>query len=309
MQALLPPDLVRRLDLSTLTIERGSYVNASLQWRHSDLLLSTQLDGRDSFVYILAEHQSRTDPLMAFRMLHYMVLIWDDYVRENPDAKRLPAILPVVVHHNHRAWSAPTEPSELIDLDPASAEAAREYLPRFRFLLDDLAKVDEDALRARPLAPLPRLMLVLLKTALGNHDLATDLWPWAGDLLAVMHGPTGWDDLTSILTYIHYVAETPAEQLHRLFARLGPQAEEAYVTTADMLRAEGEVRGRAKGRAEGEVRGRAEGRAEALLQLLTIKFGQQGDATIDVVHAATPEQLEAWTGRVLTADTIDDVLN
>jgi hypothetical protein len=71
------------------------------------------------------------------------------------------------------------------------------------------------------------------------------------------------------------------------------------MSTADVLRAEGE--------AKGEARGRAEGRAEALTQLLTLKFGTLTDATQIKVRTASTQQLAAWTGRVLTATTVDDV--
>jgi hypothetical protein len=53
-----------------------------------------------------------------------------------------------------------------------------------------------------------------------------------------------------LLTYIELVSEVPAGELRDLAASLGPDAEEAYVTTADMLRAEGEARGKARGKAE-----------------------------------------------------------
>ncbi|AYF75212.1 hypothetical protein D7D52_16580 [Nocardia yunnanensis] len=43
-----------------------------------------RLEGRDAFVYVLIEHQSRPDSLMAFRMLEYTVRIWNDYIRNNP---------------------------------------------------------------------------------------------------------------------------------------------------------------------------------------------------------------------------------
>jgi predicted transposase YdaD len=75
------------------------------------------------------------------------------------------------------------------------------------------------------------------------------------------------------------------------------------MSTADMLRAEGEAKGEAKGKAEG----RAEGRAEALAQLLTLKFGTLPDAARTKLRAASAQQLADWTGRVLDATTIDDV--
>jgi len=57
--------------------------------------------------------------------------------------------------------------------------------------------------------------------------------------------------------YIVLVSETPVDRLRKVVARLGLEVEEDFMTTADMLRAEG--------RAEGE----AKGRAETLTQLLT----------------------------------------
>lgn len=63
--------------------------------------------------------------------------------------------------------------------------------------------------------------------------------------------------------------------------------------------------GVARGRAEGEARGRA----VALVQLLTLKVGPLPQATLDTVHAATTDQLENWTARVLTAKTLDELLS
>ena len=47
-------------------------------------LFTAPLAGRDAFVYVLVEHQSSDDPLMAFRVLRYVTRIWDQYEREHP---------------------------------------------------------------------------------------------------------------------------------------------------------------------------------------------------------------------------------
>lgn len=300
LRAVLPAGLVDQLELGRLRRVPGSFVDTRLQWRHSDLLFTAPLAGRDAFVYVLVEHQSGTDPLMPFRMLRYVVRIWDHYLAEHPAAVRLPAVIPLVVHHSRRRWSCPTEVADLLDLDRETADVARDYLPRLRFMLDDLACLDEQALRARPVTPPVRLTLLLLKIAAGNARLAADLRRWAEDLRAVVERPGGMDDFVALVTYIENVGEAPAEELHDLFTQLGPRAEEAYVTTAEMLRAEGEARGRA----EGEARGRA----EALVQLLGLKFGPLPAAALEVVRAASSDQVATWTGRVLDAATLDEVL-
>ncbi|WP_425467618.1 Rpn family recombination-promoting nuclease/putative transposase, partial [Phytoactinopolyspora halophila] len=81
---------------------------------------------------------------------------------EHPRATRLPAIIPLVVHHNRRPWAGPTNVLDLLDLDRDTTHAAQPYLPQFQFLLDDLAHLDEHALRTRPLTPPVRLTLLLL---------------------------------------------------------------------------------------------------------------------------------------------------
>ena len=86
LRAVLPPDLAARLDLGRLARVPESFVDEALKWRHSDLLFTAPLDGRDVYVYVLVEHQSSDDPLMAFRMLRYVTRIWDQHLRDHPRA-------------------------------------------------------------------------------------------------------------------------------------------------------------------------------------------------------------------------------
>ena len=60
-------------------------------------------------------------------------------------------------------------------------------------------------------------------------------------------------------------------------------------------------------RREGRLEGRLEGRAEVLTKLLRLKFEQLGPEHEALIAEATPEQMERYVERVLTAQTIDDV--
>jgi hypothetical protein len=297
MRAVLPPGLANRLDLDRLTRVPASFVDEALKWRYSDLLFTAPLDGRDAFVYLLVEHQSSADPLMAFRMLRYVTRIWDHHLRDHPRARQLPAVIPLVVHHGRGRWTSPVRLLELIDLDPAAKQAMQAYLPRFEFLLDDLADVDGLHLRERELTPSALITLLLLKTAAGNPRITAELRPWAGQLRAILDQPSGGEAFIAILTYIELVSEAPASELRNLAASLGPDAEEAYVTTAEMLRAEGEARGEARWR------------AEALAQVLTVKFGPLPESVSQTVHGASSDQIQAWTARAVTAETLDQVFD
>ncbi len=65
------------------------------------------------------------------------------------------------------------------------------------------------------------------------------------------------------------------------------------MTTAEMLRAEGEARGEARGR------------AEALVEMLTVKFGPLPASVPKTVHAASIDQVKTWAARAVTAETLD----
>jgi hypothetical protein len=291
LRAVLPPEVAARLDLGRLAPVPASFVDEALAWRYSDLLFTAPLDGRDAYVYVLVEHQSSLDPLMAFRMLRYVTRIWDQYLRGHPKARRLPAVIPLVVHHGRSRWAGSAQLLDLIDVGPADRRVMQGYLPRFEFLLDDLAGVDGPALRERDLTPSALITLLLLQTAPGNPKIPAELRPWAGQLRAILDQPGGGEAFIALLTYIELVSEVPASDLHDLAASLGPDAEEAYMTTADMLRAEGEARGLAKG----------------LVRTLTVKFGPLPEDIVGKVHAASTSQVETWTDRAVTADTLGQV--
>ncbi|MBL1078671.1 Rpn family recombination-promoting nuclease/putative transposase [Nocardia sp. 2] len=69
---------------------------------------------------------------MPFRMVEYMVAIWNRSLERHPHAKVLPAIIPLVVHASPkgRRWTYSTELADLIDLDRAAKSALGRTAPR-----------------------------------------------------------------------------------------------------------------------------------------------------------------------------------
>jgi hypothetical protein len=139
--------------------------------------------------------------------------IWDHYLRDHPRARQLPAVIPLVVHHGR--WAGPVRLLELIDLDPAARQAMQDYLPRFEFLLDDLADIDGRQLRDRKLTPSALITLLLLKTAPGNSRIPAELRPWARQLRAVLDQPGGGEAFIALLTYIELVVRDAGRRTAR----------------------------------------------------------------------------------------------
>ncbi|MEV0765434.1 Rpn family recombination-promoting nuclease/putative transposase [Nocardia sp. NPDC050435] len=219
LRAALPDQVAARIDWNTLELQPGTFVSQDLRSCHSDLLFRTRLDQRDAFIYLLIEHQSKPERLMY----NYVGSIWDRYVADHPGTQTLPMVLPVVVHatRGRRRWRAPTELSQLIDLDPDTRAALGDYLPRFQFLLDDLATVDIAELCARDLTPQATMMLALIKTVRNNRQLGTDLLPLVNTMRTAMLGPGGKLTMETPVSYILLVGDTPTADLGVLTMDVG----------------------------------------------------------------------------------------
>ncbi|WP_144446086.1 hypothetical protein [Halorhodospira halophila] len=84
------------------------------------------------------------------------------------------------------------------------------------------------------------------------------------------------------------------------------QAEELTMTVAE----EWIQRGRQQGWQEGRQEGLQEAETRALLQQIELKFGQATkEAHRQRVEQGTPEELERWLRRIITANRVDDLFD
>ncbi len=152
---------------------------------------------------------------------------------------------------------------DLLDLGDVRA-AVSPFIPDFTFVLDDLSRLDDEALRARALTELGRLTLIVLQRCRGAEDSASVLRPWMQAVVAVLTAPKGVEALSSAIAgYIIEASEGRPEDIGAFFRELGPKAQEAYVTAAEKLTAQVRAKVLEQGRAEG----RTEGQAVLLIKL------------------------------------------
>jgi hypothetical protein len=126
LRTLVPGPLGRRFAWPTLRLESGIAVgDEELDEQRMDLVYSVQAGRGRVLIYVLAEHQSKVDPWMVFRLLCYMVAIWKGYRAQNPRAKKLPASVLRYILETSR-----TEPATLRELlaRQVGREAAEEIM-------------------------------------------------------------------------------------------------------------------------------------------------------------------------------------
>ncbi len=312
LRSVLPEGLARRFAWATLERVPGSFVDAKLKDRHTDLLFRVERVERveqvaqaagasaneHALVYLLFEHQSAPHSLMAFRLVAYSVRIWEEWLKEHADARRLPAIVPVVLHHGAGGWTGARTLEDLYDLDAEALEAAGPHVLRMRFLLDDLGMETDEALRERATTALGRLVMYCLRHAREPAKLVAGLREWGALVEEVTAAPDGAAALRTVLRYVLMVhPEEPEIVLEQLDAAMGDEkVKEALMTAGERLI----QRGEARGERQGELR--------MLRKQLTLRFGPLTDAANARLEAADVPTLETWGERVLTAASLDEVL-
>src|SRR5262249_39910207 len=141
LRTLVPEPLGQRIDWKTLRVENGTAVSdEDIGEQRMDLVYSAWAGRGGILAYVLAEHHCKVHPWRATRLLSYLVSLWKPFRAQHPRARKLPAILPVVVHHSPTGWTAPVAFEDLIDADEGLLDAFGPHLPRFRFVLDDLSR-------------------------------------------------------------------------------------------------------------------------------------------------------------------------
>ena len=302
--SLLPPTTAAGLDRSSVRLISGTSVDESLRPRHTDLLFTATLFGRQVLIYILFEHKSHDDRWTAFQLLRYTVRAYDRYREEHPDAATLPPIVPIVVHHGERPWQAPRSVRGLIDLAGLPEDVRADLLPlqpELTFLLDDLAAVPEAELRDRTGTLMHRLTHLLLQFVrpAAKQDPAHFVRRWSDLLRALWHHPSGRASMYALFSYLASQLEAPRERFAAAGALIHEEARIMGKTIADQFREEGIRRGRRQGKAEGRV--------EMLLHQLRVRFGNVPQPAEQRLRTASIAQLDAWAERILTANRLDEL--
>jgi predicted transposase/invertase (TIGR01784 family) len=162
------PDLLPALDLTTITPVDAGFAGG----QQADLLLSLEdTAGKRQLVYILMEHKSYRDPVVAVQLHRYVGSVWQrEWIALAPAERgELPVVHPVVFYHGVQPWNVPASLTTLHGIDAMwqrgrSGVGDRERYPvELHYRLLDLNHLETEGmkLRARTLAFLITLRYVL----------------------------------------------------------------------------------------------------------------------------------------------------
>jgi predicted transposase/invertase (TIGR01784 family) len=265
LEANLPRKLTRRIDWKSLTLVSGSFIDPEFAATSSDLLFTAKIDGLPAFLYILFEHQNQEDPLIGLRLLTYMVRIWNDYLRNNLGATKLPPILPLVLAQDNKPWKSSTRFADLIDI-PEGAGEMKKHIPDFEFQLVELFRMPFEKILGTPMGILTLRALKAEKLQALLDDLV-----WDESLLIQLPS-------ASFEMLMRYILDRDLDKpafRRRLKTLRNPKLSKNAMSLAEQFRQEGreETRSLAEQfRQEGRKEGLIFSKQQDILEALMIRF-------------------------------------
>lgn len=136
----LSEELKSYCDFSTLQLQNSSFIDIKLRSRMSDILYLVKTKDKTHSIYLLIEHQSKPDKMIAWRMMHYAFCTMNQHLQQG--YKSLPLVIPILFYHGKKK-PYPFSVNWL-DCFPLSPVAHQLYINSFSLI--DLTSIDDDIL-------------------------------------------------------------------------------------------------------------------------------------------------------------------
>ncbi len=309
----LQAELVSALDMTTLTLEKESFIDPKLRGHFSDMLFRVRLvTGADVYIFLLLEHKSAPDIWVAFQLLRYLVRLWE--TRFDQGCEKLPLVVPIVFYHGKDRWTISPRFSALIET--AGLSGLSKQVPDFEYLLRDISLRGSEEIKGGP----------RLKTGLSlmRYIFSDDLGQRLPAIFRNLREMKWADVLEYLQTLLAYLARAGKkirkEEVEEAMLELIPKEE--LGTEAPFAQSwiqEGIEKGIEKGREEGLQIGQHLGMTALSLRLVRHRFGQVeealqarirelpnalleqfGEAVLDF---ASPADMHRWLAEHATAST------
>jgi hypothetical protein len=305
LRAVLPAPLSRLVDWPLLAPAHSRFESAAPSTGR-DLLFVAPFGSVEIFLRVLLEGDTPSPTDLLLRALNGQIAVWDVAER---DALPLRPVIPVAVHHGSGHWPAsPLRERGLEPTDPVRGQFA-EFAPQLDCIVEDLARFDPASLAQRAdLADAPRVRCAyfLLQRARESAAFEEEIPLLREDLVALARDPHERAFLAALIRYVLYVANGDEHAIiGELRDAIGSNLVEGIVGKIAERWIE---KGKAVGEAYGKVTGEAQGRSTLILRQLELRFGPLPIHARHAINHASLVGLEAMAERILTAQSLDEVL-
>ncbi|TDG95430.1 Rpn family recombination-promoting nuclease/putative transposase [Cardinium endosymbiont of Culicoides punctatus] len=240
----LPAEVFSKVDKSTLRLTNKSFVNPVGTRGESDLVFQATMDNQDGYIYMIVEHQAKTDKYMPLRFMEYNLKLFRQHLHENKDSDDLPLVLNICVYNGKEAYTGKRSLLSMFKVP----ELAKAYTFG-DFQLVDLTYTSDNELVKQRRAALGELILKYGKSK--NFSM---LLKFNESLKYLLSRIDLYDTQYYENTFLYILAIDEDEDILEKLKSINPETKELVMTAATRLiqqgRQEGEQFGLKKGRQE-----------------------------------------------------------
>ncbi|MBD2805080.1 Rpn family recombination-promoting nuclease/putative transposase [Xenorhabdus sp. ZM] len=237
----LPEKIKKLFDFNTLKLTNSSFIDNRLRSRLSDVLYSVKTQQGDGYIYVLVEHQSTPDKMMAWRMMYYAFMAMNQHLQQGN--KELPLVVPILFYHGDTSPYPFQQRWTQCFLLPALAEEIY-FNP---FPLVDVTVIDDNEL-------VNHRKIAVMELAMKHKNLR-DRVEAVTTLLAqaLKYNYNSDNDVVTILNYLFVTMDSPhfEQMLQQLTKQVGSHQEE-IMNIAQRLEEKGWAKGIQQGIQQGE---------------------------------------------------------
>ena len=251
----LPNELVKQIDFKSLKLAPSAFHNKKLSKSEADILYSCNLVAsgksiKPAYIYILIEHQSSQDKLLALRIHEYTLSIWRQHLKAGH--KSLPIVMPLVVYAGAKKYKHSTDLYDLFE----SKSLAKEFLLKPIQLLDVRGMEKKDFQNLQKLA----LLFLVLKLRAIKQSIRFSHWVIDLGLVDMFNNLLDSDYMFTLLFYLadDPMIEDEADLLTSL-SNLGIDEKELNMSYSQKLYQEAHQQGHHLGQRLGHQQGLDEG--------------------------------------------------
>jgi hypothetical protein len=280
----------------------------------ADILLSAQVRQKKTHIHLLFEHSSGPKTNELLQALRYQVRIWENEKPQSNDdgARHLTPILTVILHHSETGWKGRLRFADYFGLDADLARVFGPYMVNFGVIVDDISKLDAEALLSRPVPPEVQVTLFALRFGRTGRRVLDELPKIAPTLGILLGREYGQVVIGLFVRYMIKVAKVSDTEIRMaLQDTIEPALDPEMRAIWEQFEAgerQGIMKGKVEGEIDGEIKGEIKRQRKTLKRLLGQRFGVLPVQAIARIDGAAIDDLEAMELRVLTAPTLEEVL-
>ncbi|MEA3494410.1 MAG: Rpn family recombination-promoting nuclease/putative transposase [Bacteroidota bacterium] len=228
-------DIVKKLDLNTLELDKTEYLDKRLNSSFSDLVYNCKYGEKQNVkISLLFEHKSQPEKFPHFQILGYMLRIWELQIKQKEE---LTPVIPIIFYHGKEKWDNKRFEEYFGNID----NELQSFIPKFDYELIDTSTYSNKDLREHFDNIELQVGLLIMKNIFNEQKMLEQIGHLSDQINKLLQTKEGQDFFDSISVYMLNSTEIASDKYRELMETISTQAEQQFVSTASRLRVKGRI--------------------------------------------------------------------